>query len=75
MKQQKQKIKSEHEKFQLGNGYGSGEKGSDAEEHKSKKKLGDNPLPKSGGGYGKAGVAQPFEETETPDSGRKHHHP
>lgn len=64
-----------HEEFQLGNGYGSAEKYSDAEEHKSRKQYGDNPLPKSGGGYGKAGVIQPKEEPQTPSPGRKHHHP
>ena len=67
--------KPTHEEFQLGNGYGSAEKHSDAEDHKSKKQLGDNPLPKSGGGYGKAGAVQPKEEASTPAPGRKHHHP
>ena len=69
------KPKSTHEEFQLGSGYGSAERGSDAESHKSKKQFGDNPLPKSGGGYSKAGVVQPKQEPTAPDSGRKHHHP
>ncbi len=69
------KPKPTHEEFQLGNGYGSAERGSDAEEHKSAKQYGDNPLPKSGGGYGKAGVVQPKQEPATPPTDRKHHRP
>jgi hypothetical protein len=54
---------SNHEDFILGQGYGSGEPDSEAHEHASKKQYGDNPLPKSGGGYGKAGEAQPVEKS------------
>jgi hypothetical protein len=54
---------SNHENFRLGQGYGSGEGVSEYQEHPSKKQLGDNPLPKSGGGYAKAGNAQPHSDS------------
>lgn len=43
-----------YDEFNLGQGYGSGQKGSDARKKRSLKQYGDNPLPKSGGGYAKA---------------------
>ena len=48
-----------HEKFKLGQGYASSEKGSDEQAHRSLKQYGDNPLPKSGGSYARSGEAQP----------------
>ena len=56
---------SNHENFKLGQGYGSGEDESDFQEHPSEKQMGDNPLPKSGGGYAKAGHAQPKQDAES----------
>ena len=63
---QKKPAPSNHEDFKLGEGYGSGEKQSDYQEHPSQKQYGDNPNPKSGGGYTKAGAAQPREEQNSP---------
>jgi hypothetical protein len=41
-----------HEQFNVGQGYGSGERTSEFQrKRKSGKQLGDNPLPDSGGGY------------------------
>ena len=57
-------LNTGHENFKLGQGYASGEKGSDSSEHRSSTQLGDNPLPKSGGGYAKAGNAQPKEDQD-----------
>jgi hypothetical protein len=56
------KPRPEHEEFKLGQGYGSAEKGSEASTHVNKSQYGDNPIPKSGGGYGKTGSIQPKDE-------------
>jgi len=58
---------SNHEDFKLGQGYGSGEAESEYQEHPSQKQYGDNPLPKSGGGYAKSGEVQPREDAKTPE--------
>jgi hypothetical protein len=58
---------SNHEDFKLGQGYGSGEAESEYQEHPSQKQYGDNPMPKSGGGYAKAGHAQPKQDPATPE--------
>jgi hypothetical protein len=58
------KPRLDHENFKLGQGYGSAEKGSEASLHVSTHQYGDNPLPKSGGGYAKAGDIQPDEEAD-----------
>jgi|GEM_PF-4668143 len=47
----KEKKSVTHKSFKVGQGYGSGEKDSDAKEHPSLRQYGDNPLPPSGGNY------------------------
>ena len=76
-----------HQNFKLGEGYGSGEKESDFQEHPSSQaQYGDNPAPNDGGGYEAAGDTQPetdeaeesLEQIPTPgkeNDKRKKRHP
>ena len=60
-------IEPNHDKFKLGQGYASSEKGSDAIEKSSLQQFGDNPLPESGGEYSEADEIQPETDEDLED--------